>query len=193
MKTFDTIAEVIRDRRSIKPAAMNGKKIEDSVITSLLELADWAPTHGRTEPWRFVVYGGESVARFCAEHAELYKQNTPEDKFTTAKFEGLVHTGDKLSHIIAVYMKRVEGAKIPILEDIAATAAAVQNVLLGAQAQGISVLWSTGGMTLQPAMKNYFGLQQDDQMMGLLYLGYTDEAPVPGRRAVPLDQKVTWK
>ena len=28
-----------------------------SVIEELLEAANWAPTHGRTEPWKFVVLG----------------------------------------------------------------------------------------------------------------------------------------
>ena len=28
-----------------------------SVIEQLLEAANWAPTHGRTEPWKFVVLG----------------------------------------------------------------------------------------------------------------------------------------
>ena len=28
-----------------------------SVVEQLLEAANWAPTHGRTEPWKFVVLG----------------------------------------------------------------------------------------------------------------------------------------
>jgi nitroreductase len=147
MSNFENIHSLIQTRRSIKPADMNGKKIDDNLIKQLLHLADWAPTHARTEPWRFVVFSDEAVQQFCADHAELYKANTPEDKFTTAKYEGLIHTADKASHIIAVYMKRMPEAKIPVIEDIAAVAASIQNILLGAEAAGISVLWSTGGMT----------------------------------------------
>ena len=29
-------------------------------VEQLLEAANWAPTHGRTEPWRFVVLGQEA-------------------------------------------------------------------------------------------------------------------------------------
>jgi nitroreductase len=43
---------------------MNGKKIPDEQITSLFELADRAPTHGLTEPWRFIVYA--DPAAFCS-------------------------------------------------------------------------------------------------------------------------------
>lgn len=28
-----------------------------SVVETMLEAANWAPTHGKTEPWRFVVLG----------------------------------------------------------------------------------------------------------------------------------------
>ena len=64
---------------------MNGSKIDNAVIRDLLELANWAPTHGRTEPWRFIVYEGDAKKTFCADHAELYKANTDPEKFTTAK------------------------------------------------------------------------------------------------------------
>lgn len=186
------LEEIIKNRRSVKPAVMNGQKIEDSVIQELLELANWAPTHARTEPWRFVVYSGEAVARFCADHANLYKENTPEERFAQGTFDNLTNMGNNLSHIIAVYMKRGTNPNIPVIEEIAAASCAVQNLLLGAEAQGISILWSTGGMTLKPAMKQYFQLGEEDAMLGLLYVGYSAEGSKPGQRNVPLEQKVQW-
>lgn len=172
---------------------MNGKKIDDSIIKQLLELADWAPTHGHTEPWRFVVYSGNMVQQFCSVHAELYKNNTPEEKFLTANYEKLKHQGDNLSHIILVYMKRGTNPKIPAQEEISAVACAVENILLGASTLNIAVLWGSGGMTYHPAMKKYLGLAEEDIMMGLLYLGYTDEPFKEGKRIVSLEEKIIWK
>jgi nitroreductase len=193
MDNFNSLQDIIHNRRSIKPALFNGKKITDDTINSLLKLADWAPTHGRTEPWRFIVFSNTAVTKFCADHAELYKANTPEDKFTSAKYEGLIHMADKSSHIIAVYMKRLPEAKIPVIEDIAATAAAIQNILLGAQALGIAVLWSTGGMVHHTACKQYFGLAEEDKMMGILYMGHTDDPAKEGKRNIPMEEKVSWR
>ena len=193
MTNFETLQHIIQNRRSTKPALMNGKKIDDSTIQQLLELADWAPTHGHTEPWRFVVYGGEKVKQFCSDHAELYKASTPEEKFMIANYEKLKHQGDNLSHIIMVYMKRGNNPKIPALEEIAATSCAVQNFLLGANTLGIAVLWGSGGMTHQPAMKQYLGLAEEDIVMGIIYLGYTDEPKKEAKRIVPLSEKVIWK
>ncbi len=191
MKKFNAIAETIKERRSIKPMSMNGKKIDDEVIKQLLSLADWAPTHAMTEPWRFVVYAGEAVQKAAQEQAELYKQNTPEERFKEATYEKIRTNCDTVSHNIVVYMKRGSNPNIPALEEICATAAAVENLLLGASAAGISALWSTGGVTFSPAFKQYLNLGEEDQVIGQLYLGYSDSVK-EGSRKIPLEEKTTW-
>lgn len=40
---------------------MTGDAVSSEQIEALLEAANWAPTHGRTEPWRFVVLGKEGI------------------------------------------------------------------------------------------------------------------------------------
>ena len=78
---FEVLERVVRQRRTIKPGRMNGKKIAEADILGLIQLADWAPTHGRTEPWRFVVLEGEAFERFSQQHAELYRSHVPAEKF----------------------------------------------------------------------------------------------------------------
>lgn len=190
---FETIQNIIQHRRSCKPALMNGKLIDDSTIHQLLELANWAPTHGHTEPWRFIVFTKNAAMQFCKEHAALYKANVPAEKFETAKYKKTLHNGDHCSHIIAVYMKRGNNPKITVTEEICATAAAVQNILLGASVLNIAALWSTGGLTYHAAMKKYFNLHEEDQMIGLIYLGYTDEAPKEGKRVTSIKEKIDWR
>ena len=189
---FEMVQKIIRNRRSSKPALMNGNKIDDAVIHQLLALADWAPTHAHTEPWRFIVFAGNAVTSFCADHAEQYKAAAG-DRFETAKYEKIGHNGDNASHIIAVYMKRGNNPKITVVEELCATAAAVQNLLLGAASINIAALWSSGGLIFHPTMKTYFGLREADQLVGFLYLGYTDIAPKAGERIVPLAEKIEWR
>ena len=191
MNIFSTLQEIVINRRSTKPTDFNGKLIDDQEVKQLLELANWAPSHGLTEPWRFVVYSGEAVRQFCQEHAEQYRRSTPPDKFAEAKYEKQAHNGDLASHIVVVYMKRGTNPNIPALEELCATAAAANNILLGAEALGIAVLWSTGGMVLQPPMKEYLGLGPEDTVLGLLYLGYTDQTRRPGKRT-PIGDKTKW-
>ncbi len=187
--TISTLSSIIKNRRTTKPPMMNGKKIPNGQIKQLLELADWAPTHANTEPWYFIVYAEPKT--FCNEHAELYKDSTSADDFMLFNYEKLLHMGDKASHVIIAVMKRGRLPKIPALEEIAATACAVQNILLGATAAGIASYWGTGGMALKPEMKTYLSLAEDDVVMGVLYLGYSDSMP-SGERLIPLSEKVRW-
>ncbi|MFT2007933.1 nitroreductase [Pontibacter sp. 13R65] len=189
---FSEIAQVIQNRRTIKPAQMNGRQIPNEQVQQLLQLADWAPTHGHTEPWRFRVYAGEKVKDFCQAHADLYKANTPEESFMLFNYEKLLHMGDGASHLIVAYMQRGDLPKIPALEEIAATSCAIQNILLGATALGIGSYWGSGGMAYKPAMKEYLQLGEEDLVLGILYLGYSDKPVGNGKRTVPLAQKVQW-
>lgn len=186
---FDTISAIIKSRRTIKPFMMNGQKITDEQVNGLLELADWAPTHGLTEPWRFVVYA--NPADFCRQHAELYKQNTPAEEFAQGVYDNLAHQGDKASHVIIALMHRGNLPKIPAFEEMAATACAVEHILLGATALGLASYWGTGGMILKPAMRTFLNLRDEDEVIGVLYLGHADEQPA-GIRRVPLSEKVKW-
>jgi nitroreductase len=186
---ISTLSSIIKNRRTIKPPMMNGKKIPNEQIKQLLELADWAPTHANTEPWYFAVYAEPKV--FCAEHAELYRDNTSADNFMQFNYEKILHNGDKASHLIIAVMRRGRLSKIPVLEEIAATACAVQNILLGATALGIASFWSTGGMVHSPAMKQFLNLDEEDIVMGILFLGYSDNTAT-GERMIPLSEKVKW-
>ncbi|GEP90150.1 Nitroreductase [Chitinophaga terrae (ex Kim and Jung 2007)] len=187
-----TIDEVIISRRTVKPTNMNGQKIDNETIGELLQLADWAPTHGYTEPWYYVIFSGEKVQQFCNDHAELYRAQTPADKFLSGNYEKLKHQGDLASHVIAICVKRGNNPKIPVLEEIAAVACATENILLGATARGLASYWGSGGMTYHPAMHDYLGLGEEDQVLGFLYLGYTSEPVQAGRRLKPQAEKFKW-
>ena len=191
-ETFAILSDIIAARRSIKPVKMNGKKIPDEQIRAILELANWAPTHGSTEPWRFIVHRGDAVKEFCRHHAELYRSHTPTDKFEQGNYDKQLHNGDLASHLIIAIMQRGNSPKIPALEEIAATAVAVQHLLLGATASGIASFWSTGGMAHHKAMKDFLGLREEDIVMGLLYFGYSDEQ-FNGRRNTVVAEKSQWR
>lgn len=192
MSTFDILKQVIATRRTTKPAQMNGKIIAQEDLQDILALADWAPTHARTEPWRFFVLTGENLQKFCEHHAQLYWANTSPETRTETKRDALMNMGNKTSHLVISVMRRTPEAKIITEEEYAAVATATQNILLGATAKGIASFWSTGGMTHHPAMKLYLELKDEDLLMGLIYLGYTDEPVKEGMRKIPLEDKIIW-
>jgi nitroreductase len=187
--SFTTISNIIQSRRTIKPNMMNGHKAPNGHVAALLELADWAPTHGFTEPWRFTVY--ENPVIFCQQHADIYKQGISAEEFNETVYNNLQHQGDKASHVIVATMERGNLPKIPPFEEVAAVSSAIQNILLGATALNMASFWSTGGAILKPAFKEFLQLRDEDQVMGVLYLGYANEYPA-GKRTIPLENKIRW-
>lgn len=185
------LLELIKTRRTIKPAAMNGTVLDEATILKCLEAAHWAPTHGRTEPWRFFVYSGVQLVNFCSDHAEMYKSSVAAESFMASKYDSLKNMPQTVSHLIAVGMERTPLTKIPFLEEYAAVCAAVQNILLMAHSLDIATIWSTGGMALKPEMKAYLGLQQaEDEVVAFIYMGKTDKSDAPALRKTSVEDKI---
>ena len=80
-----SILEIIKNRRSIDPDDFNGEMISREIIEQMLEAGNWAPTHGYTEPWRFIIFEGEKAKAFGEIHADLYKKLTPVEQFLQKK------------------------------------------------------------------------------------------------------------
>lgn len=185
------ITELIKSRRSTKPRCFNGKTIEDRIVWLILENANWAPTHGLTQPWRFKVFTGSSLEKLANFQADLYKQTTSNDNFKPEKYERMKTNILKSSHVIVICMKRQISAKIPEIEEIEAVACSVQNMALTATAYGICSFWGSGGVTYTKELKDFLGLKQQDCCLGYLYLGYSD-VPVTSGRRDPIQEKVEW-
>ena len=184
---------LLRNRRSIYPAMYSDVPVDDAIIKTMLENANWAPTHKLTEPWRFVVFKGEGLKKLAVFQSELYKElSTAAGNFDVSKFEKLATKPLMASHIIAIGMKRDPKGLVPEVEEIAAVACAVQNMYLTAAAHGIGCYWGSGGITYKEEAKSFFGLGAEDKLLGFLYIGNlkTDKWPIGKRK--PIEEKVNW-
>ncbi|WP_053406979.1 nitroreductase [Persicobacter sp. CCB-QB2] len=174
---------LIAKRRSIYPEQYSGEIIPDAIVEQLLENACWAPTHKITEPWHFTVFTGKGLKRLADFQASLYqKVSMQQGNFHSDKFKKLAAKPLKASHIIAIGMKRDRRAAVPEVEELAAVAAAVQNMQLSATAYGIGCYWGSGGITYMEEAKSFFGLEASDKLLGFLYLGIPRQWPQKGRR-----------
>lgn len=182
----------IETRRTVKPENYSSGKISDEKIRKVLKMANWAPTHGYTEPWRFEVFTKKGLARFALEHAEMYKANTSERSFKKTKYDKIIARGEKASHLIAIIAKRGENPKIPFVEELCSVACAVQNIMLAASSSGIASYWNTGGMTYHKEMHDYFELGSKDKLLGFIYLGVAKQPLPKGRRLSKIEAKTTW-
>jgi nitroreductase len=189
---IETINQLIRQRRSIFPQQFSGEPVARELVELMLENANWAPTHGRTEPWRFIVFSGASLTTLAERHAALYQQETPAEKFKQEKYDTLKIRPVQASHVIAICMEADPSGRIPEIEEIEATACAVQNLHLTATALGLAGYWSSGGMTYHEGMKEILGLTATQRCLGFFYLGHFAGPWPEGKRRTDGGSKVRW-
>ncbi len=188
------VNRLIQHRRSVFTRGYSDQPVDRADVEQILANAHWAPTHGRTEPWHFVVISGSAREAFGKAHAKMYKRHTPEADFKEAKYQKLARRPTECSHLIAVCMKRGNNPRIPVLEETNSVACAVQNMYLTTLALGLVGYWTTGGMTYHPAMKAHFGLGEEDQFMGFFMLAKPKDSEFypKGLRKEGWEEKVEW-
>lgn len=186
------LSDTISQRRTIKPDQFTGERIDDQLINQILESANWAPTHGYTEPWRFTVYtegGLVTLGRFLAK---LDQPDPNIEGFNQMRFDRLRNRPLMASHIIGIGMMRGNNDKIPELEEFCSVAMAVQNMWLTSHDLGLGAYWSTGSKAFTSEMRDFFGLPKEAHSLGLFYIGKPAISNPVGRRISGIEDKVSW-
>jgi nitroreductase len=137
-------------------------------LDTLLGAADHAPDHKRLKPWRFIVLHGERKAALSETMvSSLLLRDPGAGEAALAKERGKL---DRAPLVIAVATARLD-TPLPFEELLAATAAAIQNLLLAATDLGLGSMWRTGDSAYDPVVKAALGLQAQDFISGFIYLG----------------------
>ncbi len=186
------VLDAIRLRRSIKPEAMKPDPVDVSLIHTVLDAANWAPSHGHTEPWRFQIFTGgakrrlaEAVCSVLADDPRVpLGPDDPRRQKTTRKM-------DLAPVVMAIVCASSDGPKIVPHEEIASTAIAVHNMHLAARAYGLGAFWSSGTKAFHPRMATFLGLGPNEQCLGFFYLGWP-RVPWPGGTRRPIQDKLQW-
>lgn len=182
------IQDIIKNRRAVFPAQYNQKPITKEQILQVLEAANWAPTHKRTEPWRFKVLQRESLVQLGEFLAEKFKETAA--VFSEFQYSKLKDNPVKASCIIAICMQRDPKESLPEWEEIASVAMAVQNMWLTCTDLGIGAYWSSPGLIKY--MHEFFSLNEGEKCLGFFYMGNYDEELPQGFRKSNIEDKVVW-
>lgn len=167
---------VIRERRTsllVDP----DRPVGDEIIDRLIASATWAPNHKRTWPWRFTVVTDGARGRLgramAAEGERLGLDPGKVAKLPT-KYE-------RSAAVLLVWV-HLDGDDVRRREDRDATAAAIQNLLLTATAHGLGNYWATVPDALVPTVRDAAEVDDDHDLVALIYLGWpTGAVAVPAR------------
>jgi nitroreductase len=176
------LLEGIRTRTS--PLKLTAPGPDAEQLEQIIRAGIRAPDHGRLRPWRFTVFEGnarEKLGDAMANCLRTRVPNSPQEHLDAERAKA------RRAPVIVVVGAKISKGKIPEIEQVAAAAAASQNMLLAAHALGFGAMWKTGAAAYDPGVKALCGLEPEDHIVAIVYLG-TVASPGPLVEA-PLDIK----
>ncbi|QIZ76136.1 NAD(P)H nitroreductase [Ferrimonas lipolytica] len=141
----------------------------------ILQAALRAPDHAMLKPYEFVVAQEEGLNRL----GEIF--------FESAQASG--DSGESLARarllptrapmVITVIAKVTEHPKVPPIEQHLTAGCALLQMQQMALALGLGGVWRSGNFARDNVVRDAFGLQQQDEIVGFLYLGTPVKATQP--------------
>ncbi|MFB3890195.1 MAG: nitroreductase family protein [Candidatus Bathyarchaeia archaeon] len=190
---MSTLRQVIRQRRSIRK--YSPRSVPMDALGEILSAAAWAPSAHNSQPWRFIVLTDASAKRKLAEHmAEAWLRDLEKDGVSTftaqshAKASVERFTRAPVLVVACITMedmdcypdkKRQNSERDLALHSLAA---AVQNLLLAAHAEGLGACWYCTPAFCQEEVRKALGIPKDVEPQALVAVGYPAENPSTPRR-----------
>jgi nitroreductase len=177
--TPDDFARLVRARRT-SMLVDRERAVPRELVTELCGLAQWAPNHKRTWPWRFALVDGDGRARLgevVADAMELH--GDPPEKVSKAR--------GKYRRTPATLVVGSAAGDSPLrtAENRDAVAAGVQTLLLAATAHGLATYWGSCPKGANDAVSALCGFQPDTHVTAIIYLGWATEHVAAPERPAP--------
>ena len=189
------VIDSIKARRTVRDFTED--LVSNSALELMIEAATWAPNHRTTEPWRFIVLEKDGDMR--KKVGQIVHDWTYENVKNPNSARRETSAKDAQQEILDapafMYVYSVEGRNEEVTrENYAATACAIQNLMLAAQSLGIGVGWSTG----KPCLANVgtaIGAEPDWDVVAALYIGYpaTDQTTQSEAKRTSVDEVTIWQ
>jgi nitroreductase len=145
-------------------------------LLPLIAAAATLPDHGSLKPWRIIELRGDARVRLGAALVEV-------SGLTGLDAERLAAKPLRASLLLAVVAVRKESFKVHAWEQDAAAAGVAHLLALLLDDAGWGVIWRTGGHTRSEAVRRVHNLQENEELLGWLYVGGKTDDSKPDARA----------
>jgi len=191
---MDTL-EAIAARRSIRK--FTERPVAKKTVNAVLAAAILAPSGKNRQPWRFVVVVGDEKR---AQMIRVMREGIADTKARGMETGTAIMTARVMERApVTIFVFNPEGthswashsAPQTFMEavDTQSIGAAIQNMLLAAQAMGLGTLWMCDVWSAYQQLSAWLGAS--GQLVAAVALGYPDEHP-DARPRRPLSEVVRW-
>lgn len=180
------LAEIIKNRRSV--SLFEDRPVPVDLVRELLDVAVWAPNHGVTQPWRFILVCGESrrlIARANRVLAERWGDTATQAQRGQQAYDNMMAVP---AFVVVVILEDQRPLKRE--EDYAATCCVIQNFSLLAWEKGLGSVWKTYGLLFEESFREALKIQPGEKVVGVLHVGYPAKVP-QGSERVPGSERLT--
>jgi nitroreductase len=166
-KSPETLALMAR-RRSTKIAEFAEPGPDAAQIEALIRLAARAPDHGKLGPWRFVIISGEARQRAGAALAQIIAGENDKD---ASRIEFARTHFMRAPVCVMVVSTAGPHPKVPEWEQLLSSGAVCYGLLIAAHAMGFAGAWLTEWPTYDERARAALGLNAQERIAGLVFLG----------------------
>ncbi len=169
------LAALVSGRRTIHKFQQDAPPVDK--LKEAIRLAQWAPNHYLTEPWRFYILGRQTIDQIIALNKDLIQA----DKGTAAA-RAKTKRWQKMPGWLVITCATTDDP-VTQLEDYAACCCAVQNLALVLWNDNIGVKWATGEVIRDPRFYECLHISQHHEtVVGLFWYGVAAEIPKMNRK-----------
>ncbi|MDO6693672.1 NAD(P)H nitroreductase [Aliiglaciecola sp. 3_MG-2023] len=163
-----------RSQPRLKGPAPQGQQLE-----TIMQAALRAPDHAGLTPWKFVVCQGRGLIKL----GEIFEEAAINEGLDENQIQRAPQMPLRAPMVIVAIAKYSEHPKVPWVEQVASASCAVHSMQMAAVAQGFGGVWRTGSYAQNEDVKCAFFLEEQDEIVGFLYLGTptNDAMPAPQR------------
>ena len=166
--------EEIITRKSIRK--YKDTPVDDSLIMQVLEAARLAPSGSNTQPWHFIVIKSPEMRQLVQDTADGQKW--------------LAHAPVHIAVVADIRVRIKDEQALPEIDELSPqfevkqiirdTSVAIAHIMLEARHVGLDTCW-IGSLT-QATMRPALGVPNDKFIVGIITLGYGDEAGYETKR-----------
>jgi nitroreductase len=181
------LADLIRSRRT-SMLVDKQRDVPSELIRDLCELAQWAPNHKRTWPWRFAIAEGPARARLGNVIADaMESRGDPPEKVAKTRTKYL------RTPVTLVVGSGPGDSPLRTAENRDAVAAGIQILLLAATEQRLASYWGSCPKGANDVVAELCGFERGTHISALIYLGWASSTvespgrPAPDVHMIPAD------
>ncbi|QFY41529.1 NAD(P)H nitroreductase [Candidatus Methylospira mobilis] len=162
---------LLLERRSC--SALTAPAPEGEALEAVLKAAFRVPDFRQLRPYEFILAAGDGLDRLGALLEEAAKQS--------GKSTEIVNRAYRMPHraplVIVVAARHRPNALVSRFEQQLTAGCAVMSMQLAAVAQGFGGIWRSGWPMFDRGLHTALGLEEEDQIVGFLYLGTPLQPP----------------